>query len=131
QRHFGARIIISSQEPTLDPRLLDLSSILVFHRFTSPAWAKSLGQHVPLEDGDNDGRALLEKVTSLRTGEAVVFALNCVLGGGEDGLKKVRKELVNVFVRKRVTWDVSVFGLSLAVILTRLFKGGHSVVAVV
>ena len=38
QRHFGARVIISSQEPTISPRLMDLCSMIMVHRFTSPEW---------------------------------------------------------------------------------------------
>ncbi|KAI8654426.1 C2H2-type domain-containing protein [Fusarium sp. Ph1] len=36
QRHLGVRVIISTQEPTISPRLLDLSTITIIHRFTSP-----------------------------------------------------------------------------------------------
>jgi hypothetical protein len=36
QRHLGARVIISTQEPTVSPRLLDLCSVTIVHRFTSP-----------------------------------------------------------------------------------------------
>ncbi|RPA82414.1 hypothetical protein BJ508DRAFT_238040 [Ascobolus immersus RN42] len=112
QRHFGARIIISSQEPTLDPRLLDLSSMLIFHRFSSPEWASALSKHVPLSDNGN-GKMLLDRVLKLRTGEAIVFVPSGILGGEEDGLRKACDELVTMKVRKRVTWD-----------------GGHSIVAV-
>lgn len=36
QRHNGTRIIISTQEPTISPGLLDLCSITIVHRFASP-----------------------------------------------------------------------------------------------
>jgi hypothetical protein len=46
QRHLGARVIISTQEPTISPRLLDLCSVTIVHRFTSPDWLATLKQHL-------------------------------------------------------------------------------------
>ncbi|KAL1862759.1 hypothetical protein Daus18300_008403 [Diaporthe australafricana] len=46
QRHLGARVIISTQEPTVSPRLLDLCSVTVVHRFTSPEWLRALRRHL-------------------------------------------------------------------------------------
>lgn len=41
QRHLAVRIIISTQEPTISPKLLDLCSITIVHRFTSPEWLRT------------------------------------------------------------------------------------------
>ncbi|RMI97504.1 hypothetical protein CDV36_016234 [Fusarium kuroshium] len=46
QRHLGVRVIVSTQEPTISTRLLDLCSITVVHRFTSPAWLQVLKRHL-------------------------------------------------------------------------------------
>jgi hypothetical protein len=46
QRHLGARILISTQEPTISPKLLDLCSVTVVHRFTSPDWLSALRKHL-------------------------------------------------------------------------------------
>ncbi|KAL2886709.1 hypothetical protein HOO65_060539 [Ceratocystis lukuohia] len=46
QRHNGTRIIISTQEPTVSPNLLDLCSITIVHRFTSPVWFQVLRRHL-------------------------------------------------------------------------------------
>lgn len=46
QRHLGARIIVSTQEPTISPKLLDLCSVTIVHRFTSPDWLTSLKKHL-------------------------------------------------------------------------------------
>lgn len=46
QRHLGARVVISTQEPTVSPKLLDLCSVTVVHRFTSPAWLDALKRHL-------------------------------------------------------------------------------------
>ncbi|KAG6001382.1 hypothetical protein E4U43_001330 [Claviceps pusilla] len=46
QRHLGARVIIATQEPTISPKLLDLCSVTIVHRFTSPDWLQSLKKHL-------------------------------------------------------------------------------------
>ena len=42
QRHLGARILISTQEPTISSDLLSLCSVTIVHRFSSPAWVRAL-----------------------------------------------------------------------------------------
>ncbi|KAI1342084.1 hypothetical protein F5Y15DRAFT_430534 [Xylariaceae sp. FL0016] len=46
QRHLGARVFISTQEPTISPKLLDLCSTTIVHRFTSPDWQRMLSNHL-------------------------------------------------------------------------------------
>ncbi|KAK0723672.1 hypothetical protein B0T21DRAFT_294281, partial [Apiosordaria backusii] len=46
QRHMGVRVIISTQEPTISPKLLDLCSVTIVHRFTSPDWLRALSKHL-------------------------------------------------------------------------------------
>ncbi|KAK9774888.1 putative AAA+ ATPase domain-containing protein [Seiridium cardinale] len=46
QRHLALRVIISTQEPTVSPKLLDLCSITVVHRFQSPDWLQVLKGHL-------------------------------------------------------------------------------------
>ncbi|KJZ68488.1 hypothetical protein HIM_12123 [Hirsutella minnesotensis 3608] len=46
RRHLGVRVIISTQEPSISPKLLDLCSVAVVHRFTSPDWLRSLQRHL-------------------------------------------------------------------------------------
>ena len=36
QRHMGVRVIVSTQEPTISTDLLNLCSVTIVHRFTSP-----------------------------------------------------------------------------------------------
>ncbi len=100
QRHLAARIFISTQEPTVSPGLLDLCSATIVHRFTSPAWLKTLSQHlagasplsqapkssIPSKDGLIDAGhqeteppetglgTLLERIVALRPGEALLFS---------------------------------------------------------
>ena len=106
QRHLAARIFISTQEPTISPKLLDLCSVSIVHRFTSPEWLMSLRQHLagasPLavvstrskyEDDDSEGLLLASrrsgdgllvelfaKIVDLHTGEALLFAPSATIG---------------------------------------------------
>jgi hypothetical protein len=62
QRHLGARVVISTQEPTISPKLLDLCSVTIVHRFTSPDWLNALRKHLA---GVSSGAKLLEKARRL------------------------------------------------------------------
>ena len=66
QRHLGARVLISTQEPTVSPKLLDLCSVTVVHRFTSPDWLGALRKHLA---GVSSGGRLLEKAKRLNQSE--------------------------------------------------------------
>ncbi|EXK86527.1 hypothetical protein FOQG_09795 [Fusarium oxysporum f. sp. raphani 54005] len=102
QRHNGTRIIISTQEPTVSPNLLDLCSITIVHRFTSPVWLQVLRRHLAgASDNDESGAKGLEtpneseqgskqywtipaseifsNIVQLRTGEAFVFAPSAIV----------------------------------------------------
>ncbi|KJZ79509.1 hypothetical protein HIM_00978 [Hirsutella minnesotensis 3608] len=113
QRHLGTRVVISTQEPTISPKLLDLCSITIVHRFTSPDWFRSLKRHLAganvLTQGDNNpmdswpnGEAspapslpradqsdfeqeLLSQILALRTGEALLFAPTAMVAVSVNG----------------------------------------------
>ncbi|KAK0767046.1 hypothetical protein N5P37_000778 [Trichoderma harzianum] len=117
QRHLGLRVIISTQEPTISPKLLDLCSVTIVHRFTSPDWLQSLkkhlagaslsllskGQHTPngLPNGDdkiNGVRSVREnpsdvaaelfgKIVALRRGEALLFCPSGIVGVRTTAIK--------------------------------------------
>lgn len=108
QRHLAARVFISTQEPTISPKLLDLCSATIVHRFTSPEWLMTLKAHLAgaselggaaSHDDNDDGDAALavppilrsggakgrladifQQIVSLRTGEALLFAPNAAIG---------------------------------------------------
>ncbi|KAI0444696.1 hypothetical protein F4803DRAFT_560720 [Xylaria telfairii] len=114
QRHLGARIVISTQEPTISPKLLDLCSITIVHRFSSPDWLSVLTKHlagiskvarvvgkIDNTDTDNGGTNchglrgipvsvddpifdLFSKIVELRTGEALVFAPSAMVSLGRQ-----------------------------------------------
>lgn len=81
QRHLAARVIVSTQEPTVVPSsILDLLSWVICHRFSSPSWVKHLSHHLCVdqvedrdqlsETSDDWGR----RVMTLRTGEALLYS---------------------------------------------------------
>ncbi|KAH0494493.1 hypothetical protein TgHK011_001110 [Trichoderma gracile] len=119
QRHLGIRVIISTQEPTISPKLLDLCSTTIVHRFTSPDWMQTLKKHlagasiVPLEevcneedDDDFDHKVvkspltanelateLFTKIVALRRGEALLFCPSAII----DVRRSVSKSDKNAF----------------------------------
>ncbi|TRM67969.1 hypothetical protein BD626DRAFT_480382 [Schizophyllum amplum] len=66
QRHHGLRVIISTQEPTVvPPVLLDLCSVAILHRFSSPAWWTHICGHVSADFSESDA---FDKIVRLRVG---------------------------------------------------------------
>ncbi|KAL2833312.1 hypothetical protein BDW59DRAFT_180079 [Aspergillus cavernicola] len=110
QRHLGVRTIISTQEPTISPRLLDLCSLTIIHRFTSPEWYKTIEKHVPMDSENTrqhseripDG---FYQIASLRTGEAIVFASSAHLVGEDGAVIDTKHRTFKMVMRTRVTWD--------------------------
>ena len=101
QRHKGCRVIIATQEPTISPALLDLCSMTFLHRFTSPAWSNMLRKHIA---GAADPE-LINTVTTLKTGESIVFAPTACLHLHEGKIVTMGTESVKVMTRKRLTDD--------------------------
>ncbi|GAP90726.2 hypothetical protein SAMD00023353_5200590 [Rosellinia necatrix] len=109
QRHLGARIVISTQEPTISQKLLDLCSVTIVHRFSSPDWLNVLTKHLAGiskvttltrktndrdicdEETDHGGlhgidistenpiHDLFAQIVELSAGEALVFAPSAVM----------------------------------------------------
>lgn len=69
-RHKGMSVLVASQDPPSVPsELIELSTHMVLHRFTSPAWLKHLQKVNVSLSGLNP-----EKLAALRPGEAYVWA---------------------------------------------------------
>jgi hypothetical protein len=123
QRHLGTRIIISTQGPTISPALLDLCSVTIVHRFTSPEWLRSLRRHLAAaavdvriqsaglrggegsskdRDGDdtkeNHAGAIFANVVGMKVGEALLFAPSAMIGltTQDDGEVSVRRLGVHI-----------------------------------
>lgn len=124
QRHLGVRMFISTQEPTISPKLLDLCTVTIVHRFSSPDWLRTLRRHLANEDATPvDGadsatpgqtRAatnLFFRITALRTGHGLVFAPSALIGrsrdagGSADGFCRNASEPTTIQVRSRLTRD--------------------------
>jgi DNA helicase HerA-like ATPase len=101
QHHKGARVVISTQEPTVSPELIALCSITVIHRFTSPTWFAAIKKHI---NGIEDSQKTMNDIECLETGEALVYAPNAVLGKNKDiTLIKATGRLLKLNIRNRVT----------------------------
>lgn len=103
QRHFGLRVVVATQEPYVSPQLIDLCSMIIVHRFSSPAWLEVLKNHIATDA--EDVKALFQEISELQTGEAIVFAPTAVLSYGGSQLQKSGGRRFKVAVRKRITWD--------------------------
>ncbi|KAF9534163.1 hypothetical protein CPB83DRAFT_843792 [Crepidotus variabilis] len=116
QRHLAMRVIISTQEPTVvPPVLLDLCSVAILHRFSSPNWWNHLIHHVPT---DFSGTDAFDKVVRLQTGHAIVLAASGIgfflpQDGTETAKQDEKGKVLTRFgrryiimkTRKRVTAD--------------------------
>ena len=129
QRHLGARIIISTQEPTISSALLDLSSVTIVHRFTSPEWLRSLKSHLAgvasnlLDEEEDEEKTVVrpkgkltiaskvfKEVVKLRVGEALLFAPTAMVGLDADNegalaLRRLAAGFLKIRIRTRLTTD--------------------------
>jgi len=132
QEHLGARIIISTLEPSISSGLLDLSSVTIVHRFTSPEWLRSLRTHLaaaatdllgerPVKgEGFDKGRDTRNKnntaekifieIVGLKVGDALLFAPSAVVDlevrdDRDIGLKRLGTEHLKINIRARLTTD--------------------------
>ncbi|MFB7558134.1 ATP-binding protein [Streptomyces brevispora] len=91
-RHKGMSVLVASQDPPSVPsELIELSTHMVLHRFTSPAWLKHLQKVNAALSGLNP-----EKLASLKPGEAYVWS-------GKATDEAFVKGMVKVDCRPRVT----------------------------
>jgi hypothetical protein len=72
-RHQATSVVIASQDPLSVPRaVIELTSILLLHRMTSPQWLKHLKSALTALDGIEEGH-----VSALGPGEALLWAQRC------------------------------------------------------
>jgi DNA helicase HerA-like ATPase len=104
QRHYGARVIISTQEPTLLTDLIALCSVTVIHRFSSPEWLLAIKRHIPTAAESRE--ELMLKIEGLTTGEALLYSPDAVLGRDDSGdLITGTGRFIKVSIRRRITSD--------------------------
>ena len=69
-RHQATTVVIASQDPLSVPRaVVELTSILLLHRMTSPQWLKHLKSAISALDGISEGH-----LAALNPGEALLWA---------------------------------------------------------
>jgi hypothetical protein len=126
QRHKAIRIVVSTQEPTLNPALLDLCSITFVHRFTSPAWFNVIRKHLagahmfeidfsdysksPDEKEKTTKKEtiadLFRSIIQLRVGESLLFGPTATMGIDTDGsVQKLNERHIKFRTRMRLTED--------------------------
>ena len=116
QRHLATRVIIATQEPTISPVLLELSSMTIVHRFHSPKWLAALKSCLAglSDEGESSKRKekeIMKRIVNLTAGHALVFSPSTMLrvkrGSKESDLKmeKLGTGYLEVQVRKRLTTD--------------------------
>jgi len=91
-RHKGVSLLIASQDPpSLPTEIIELSSILLMHKFNSPQWLrhiqKSVTQAISLTPGD---------LSALSPGEAFLWA-------SKSNIKSITQQPVKIQTRPRVT----------------------------
>jgi len=69
-RHQATSVVIASQDPLSVPRsVIELTSVLILHRMTSPQWLKHLKSAISALDDVSD-----TQLAALRAGEALAWA---------------------------------------------------------
>jgi DNA helicase HerA-like ATPase len=69
-RHQATSVLIASQDPLSVPRaVVELTSLLILHRMTSPQWLKHLKSAISALDGIAEGHLAV-----LKPGEALIWA---------------------------------------------------------
>ena len=119
QRHLATRVVIATQEPTISPKLLDLSTITIVHRFTSPDWFTTLKSHIAATSSADDEpkrslKNIFRMIVNLNAGEALLFSPSAMLslaeiaredGDAERKFEKLGMRYVKMRVRKRLSVD--------------------------
>ncbi|KAJ6487297.1 hypothetical protein DFH09DRAFT_948759 [Mycena vulgaris] len=115
QRHLATRVIIATQEPTVIPAtILDLASIIICHRFSSPAWCTHLAHHVSA-DSERALESWYQQVMVLPTGDALVFSPAALIAADEHGgVGLLGREQLRLRVRPRLTMDGGASRLAVA-----------------
>ncbi|MFE2864963.1 hypothetical protein [Embleya sp. NPDC059259] len=84
-RHKGMSVLVASQDPPSVPsELIELSTQMVLHRFTSPAWLKHLQKVNAALSGLN-----ADKLAQLRPGEAYVWSSKATDEAFNRGVVKI------------------------------------------
>ncbi|EMD96676.1 hypothetical protein COCC4DRAFT_141955 [Bipolaris maydis ATCC 48331] len=144
QRHQAVRVVIATQEPSINTQLLDLCSITMVHRCTSPAWFNVLKRHVAAlylnlptssqagasgdekVEGAKDDTELFLEIVRLKLGESLLFCPSAVIKVVGEEIERMEGRYVKFKTRQRVTADGgrSLIGAAVESCLMRVQGGG-------
>jgi hypothetical protein len=107
QRHLAARVIISTQEPTVVPSsMLELMSYTICHRFSSPSWIHHLCGHISTPIRATTGaESWQDAVVDLDTGEALLFSPTTICTNRSGQVIKLGNGYIHLVTRPRITRD--------------------------
>lgn len=109
QRHLGTRVIVSTQEPSISPKLLDLCSVTVVHRFSSPDWLRTLKDH--LAGASSAASRLLQQPEQPSSGQRGKKLDICTVQiGTADPLMDLFGVIVNLRVGEALVFAPSAIG---------------------
>jgi hypothetical protein len=103
-------MIIATQEPTISTKFLDLCTLTIVHRFTSPDWFRALRSHLggaSAEAGiDDDGaKKIFKEIGKLRVGESLRFSPTALLDVEDGEVKRLDFGRKILKTRKRISDD--------------------------
>jgi hypothetical protein len=110
QHHTGSRVIVATQEPTLSTSFLDLCSMTIVHRFTSPDWFRVLRSHLggaSAEAGVSEMTAceLFRIIGNLESGESMFFCPTGLVVGEDGQIRSLNFEHKILKTRLRLSRD--------------------------
>lgn len=109
QRHNATRVIIATQEPTLSPKLLDLCSTSIVHRFSSPDWFNSIKGHLggasSLIASNEAQETIFQRIMDLDVGESLVFSPSAFVCMEDGQPEKLVSRILKMKTRSRLGTD--------------------------
>lgn len=117
QRHAATRVIIATQEPTINTDLLSLCTLQMVHRCSSPEWfavlKKRLGSLFVNGDGgqaldsstSTSDRNLFKQIMELELGECLLFSPTSAICVNDGNVIRMNSDFCKFKSRKRLTAD--------------------------
>jgi hypothetical protein len=126
QRHLAARVVVSTQEPTVVPAsVLSLLSWVICHRFSSPSWTSHLSQHLCIKSTEDDRYSDVpdwsERVMTLATGQALLYSPASLFVSRNSNSAMLAAGYAIIKTRGRLTLDGG------ASLLATNARGGHNI----
>ena len=103
QRHNATRVYIATQEPTISEKLLDLCSVSIVHRFSSPSWFHAIKDHLggasSMTTTAEEQNVMFQRIVSLQVGENLVFSPSSYVRMEDGRPKKLASGVMNMKTR--------------------------------